>query len=944
VYVTITPQPFTSDTVFFTILADGSATACGMTPATIVDPVVTLLGGSGLSGNSGAFGNYTIDPVTGCITFNANDLTGFGIDTICVSLCDTVSGNCHITCYLPAILPDNGCPDIVSADSLFLVTTNCAAGASTCVDIPFIEIVQYDIKVDGNNYTAGYLGCDEDTLIVYTYSNMPGQLDATFGPYNLTSWTVNGATFNGAFADLNGLLDLMNAADPSGNWTLQLGTSNIVGGNPSNTYGSIEVMQNGTGAMGISNINTQLRPKGTDLRFDVGFHEVIFKNIQTGCSDTLYVDVECIVCPPIHDNPPTDPFGNIEWMASDCAADTVFCTNILATNLANYVVTDNGDLFNDFVVCDVDSTICYNYFTLPGMGQSGPYTITGWVINGATQPGTTVADVAGIVAYMNSVDASGWALDPLTTCITGGSLDSLYGSMFISQGGQALQPLEASFLQNGTKLGFKLDTGFHLIQVVDTFTTCSYDIFFKLLCPNVDVVDTIVFTIPEGGDTTICLDTTYLTGTISSWANACPNNGGNNVNYQVNTNTWCIDFFGMSPGLDTFCIELCDDLGDCVIQNVLVTVTPVLDTIELTVNVGTVDTLCFNNTGLGTVSIDNFCANSSGNAIFFDILPGTDCITYDAAALGSDTACVVYCWDDNGTIICDSTIVIINSVQNSDDTLFYTLAIGEEATWCVDPTQFPGAVTIVNNCPSTSTNPNAFISLDPGALCLDMVGNFPGMDTACLTICSGNYCQNVTIFISVTNQVINLTTIAMADDTITFVNTPVFIPGIENDTILGQLNNTAGLASVTIIAPPTRGTVSFDPTLNLFNYAPFQDECGGFDQFVYLVTDSRGRTDTALVRIQIFCEVIVHNGISPNGDGMNEALTIDGIQYFPNNKLTIFNRWGNMVYDEEGYGQPGVAPWGGTWNDKDLPDGTYFYVLDLGNNEPPLSGYIQILR
>lgn len=91
--------------------------------------------------------------------------------------------------------------------------------------------------------------------------------------------------------------------------------------------------------------------------------------------------------------------------------------------------------------------------------------------------------------------------------------------------------------------------------------------------------------------------------------------------------------------------------------------------------------------------------------------------------------------------------------------------------------------------------------------------------------------------------------------------------------------------------------------------------------------------------------------ISPNNDGMNDILSIDNIQFYPDNKLQVFNRYGNIVYEKEGYNND----WDGTVNEKasvvfnytngNLPAGTYFYILDLGIEEiPPYTGYIQLKK
>jgi len=72
---------------------------------------------------------------------------------------------------------------------------------------------------------------------------------------------------------------------------------------------------------------------------------------------------------------------------------------------------------------------------------------------------------------------------------------------------------------------------------------------------------------------------------------------------------------------------------------------------------------------------------------------------------------------------------------------------------------------------------------------------------------------------------------------------------------------------------------------------------------------------------------------------LNDYFTIDGIEDYPNNELSVYNRWGNMVYSAKAYNNN----WDGSWNGKLLPDGTYYYILKDGEGES-YNGYLQISR
>jgi len=77
--------------------------------------------------------------------------------------------------------------------------------------------------------------------------------------------------------------------------------------------------------------------------------------------------------------------------------------------------------------------------------------------------------------------------------------------------------------------------------------------------------------------------------------------------------------------------------------------------------------------------------------------------------------------------------------------------------------------------------------------------------------------------------------------------------------------------------------------------------------------------------------ILVHNVITPNGDGLNDRLVIDCIEIWPDNTIQIFTRWGDLVRSFERYDNSKVS-WDGT-NSKGepLPDGTYYYVLTVKN-------------
>lgn len=109
--------------------------------------------------------------------------------------------------------------------------------------------------------------------------------------------------------------------------------------------------------------------------------------------------------------------------------------------------------------------------------------------------------------------------------------------------------------------------------------------------------------------------------------------------------------------------------------------------------------------------------------------------------------------------------------------------------------------------------------------------------------------------------------------------------------------------------------------------------------YVLTVTDRYSCLSMDSVTVNVI--VPVPTAITPNNDGTNDYFMIDKIEDYETNSLTVFNRWGNVVYK--------ASPYKNEWNGKsksghDLPDEVYYYLLDYGNGEKPDSGYILIKR
>ncbi len=100
--------------------------------------------------------------------------------------------------------------------------------------------------------------------------------------------------------------------------------------------------------------------------------------------------------------------------------------------------------------------------------------------------------------------------------------------------------------------------------------------------------------------------------------------------------------------------------------------------------------------------------------------------------------------------------------------------------------------------------------------------------------------------------------------------------------------------------------------------------------------------DTALVTIAIQPpgDCYTPTAFTPNGDGKNDLFVIPCLNNTEEKAaLYVFNRWGNLVYETDNY----ISDWDGTHRNQPLPDGTYFYILQIEGKKPQ-NGSIELKR
>ncbi len=226
---------------------------------------------------------------------------------------------------------------------------------------------------------------------------------------------------------------------------------------------------------------------------------------------------------------------------------------------------------------------------------------------------------------------------------------------------------------------------------------------------------------------------------------------------------------------------------------------------------------------------------------------------------------------------------------------------------------------------------------DAGVIHYQPAPEFIGQDIFTYQLCLNDICDIAVVAITVESAG---PPEAEDDYAIVEQDASQIIDILENDTEMNGLN-----LQVESVDSPESGTVELLQTGQVI-YTPNPGYFGS-DAFSYTVCNQFGECADAIVFIEvkeIECQVFIPKGLSPNGDGIGDFFDISGTDCYDNIALQVFNRWGVKVFESNSYDNT----WNGYWlsNNEPLPDGTYFYLLELSKAEQRFdrAGYLVLHR
>jgi gliding motility-associated-like protein len=165
--------------------------------------------------------------------------------------------------------------------------------------------------------------------------------------------------------------------------------------------------------------------------------------------------------------------------------------------------------------------------------------------------------------------------------------------------------------------------------------------------------------------------------------------------------------------------------------------------------------------------------------------------------------------------------------------------------------------------------------------------------------------------------------------------------------LLSDPDNNLDLSTLQITIQPISGAPALVDSENnlVIDYKGIS--FSGTDRLTIEVCDLIGSCVQEELTIEVVGEIVVYNALSPNGDGKNDILLIehiDALESTRENKVSIYNRWGDLVFEMENYDNQAKVFAGQSTGGKSLPTGVYYYKIELKSRNSLKTGYLYLKR
>ncbi|MFT3981587.1 MAG: gliding motility-associated C-terminal domain-containing protein [Ferruginibacter sp.] len=341
-----------------------------------------------------------------------------------------------------------------------------------------------------------------------------------------------------------------------------------------------------------------------------------------------------------------------------------------------------------------------------------------------------------------------------------------------------------------------------------------------------------------------------------------------------------------------------------------------------------------------TVSQQTICAGSSVN------------FTATAVNGGSNPS---YQWKVNGGNVGTNSNIYTSATLNNSDVV--TVVLTSNATCLATNNVSSNGITMQVN---PNLTPSVSITASKTLLCGGEAATFSatpvnggsnpsyqwqinggnaGTNSSQFTYAAFSNNDVVTVILTSSETCLTGNNVVSNGITITIAPNPVLTLTADNPEILAGGTTQLHTASTETIA-----TYAWQPAASLSSASVADPLASPQTNTTYTlnVTSTVGCRASASIQIKVVQGPLIANTFSPNGDGINELWLIKNLETYPNCKVQVFTRTGQLVFESRGYRQP----WNGTFKGKSLPLDTYYYIIELNNriDSKPVTGYVTIIK
>lgn len=165
--------------------------------------------------------------------------------------------------------------------------------------------------------------------------------------------------------------------------------------------------------------------------------------------------------------------------------------------------------------------------------------------------------------------------------------------------------------------------------------------------------------------------------------------------------------------------------------------------------------------------------------------------------------------------------------------------------------------------------------------------------------------------------------------------------------LISDSDNNLDLSTLSIISPPSSGaTAAIDTDFNLIiDYGGIA--YSGKENITLQVCDIYSACTQQAFSIEVVGAIEIFNALSPNHDDKNDIFLIEHIEKLEDtrrNYVTIYNRWGDIVWEGANYNNASIVFMGKSKNNDDLPSGTYFFKIEFPGGRKAQTGYLSLKK